>query len=131
MVLAVACCVLLLVGCAPRMIADGSTMSRTTNRAVHTKTVLKSGTAKRIVDAGTVLNSPIPHPDKSLLEPLPKIDCTFSGPVSNPITAEEKLRKLDYEQQCYRQAESIARDRLEQLQNSVARTTKAIGRRNR
>ena len=35
------------------------------------------------------------------------------------MTAEETRMKLDYEQQCYRQSELIARTRLQQLQKSV------------
>ncbi len=117
--LAAACCVLVLGGCAPRTIADGSRISRTTDRAVHAKTVLKSATAKKMVRPRT--KAPIPLADRSLLQPLPKPDCTFKGSVSNPITAEEMRMKLDYEQQCYRQSESIARERLQQLQDAVAR----------
>jgi hypothetical protein len=117
--LAAAFCVLALGGCAPRMIADGSRISRATDRAVHAKTVLKSGSTKKIVHART--KSPIPLADRSLLQPLPKPDCTFKGPLSNPITAEEMRMKLDYEQQCYRQSESIARERLQQLQDAVSR----------
>jgi hypothetical protein len=57
--------------------------------------------------------------DPALLRHQPKPDCAFRGPVSDPITAEETRQKLDYEQHCYRQAETIVRARLERLQNSV------------
>ena len=98
--------------------------ARTVSKA---RTVSQSRTANLMVHTGT-LKSPIPLSDRSLLEPQPSPDCTFKGPLSNPVTAEEMRMKLDYEQQCYRQAESIARDRLLQLQNSVEKTIKTEGR---
>jgi hypothetical protein len=122
-----ACCIAALGGCAPRPIVDGSTTSRTAHRPINAKTVLKSRTVKLTVVTRT-LKSPIPLPDRSLLEPHPKPDCTFRGPLSNPVTIEEMRMKLDYEQQCYRQSESITRDRLQQLQNSVDKTIKTEGR---
>jgi hypothetical protein len=43
--------------------------------------------------------------------------------------AELALRvKLEYERECYRQAEARVRDRLRQLQGSVGETIKAINR---
>jgi hypothetical protein len=39
--------------------------------------------------------------------------------------------KLDYEQQCYRQAGSITRERLKRLQEAVEEMTKALERRSR
>jgi hypothetical protein len=57
--------------------------------------------------------------NSALLRRQPEPDCAFRGPLSDPITAEETRQKLDYEQQCYRQAEIIVRARLEQLQGSV------------
>jgi hypothetical protein len=38
--------------------------------------------------------------------------------------------KLDYEQQCYRQSETIVRTRLQLLQNSVEAASKPASRRN-
>jgi hypothetical protein len=58
-------------------------------------------------------------PDPALLQRQPEPACGFRGPVSNPMTAEETRQKLDYEQQCYQASESIARGRLEQLQDYV------------
>ena len=54
----------------------------------------------------------------SPLEP----DCELKDP-----NADER-QKLDYERQCYRHAEIIARDRLRLLQASVRRTARAINR---
>ena len=72
----------------------------------------------------------IPRPDQSLLKPQPAPDCAFNGPLSNPPTAEETRVKLDYEQQCYRQSEMIARTRLGELQKSVEEATNPANRRN-
>jgi hypothetical protein len=55
-------------------------------------------------------------PNQSLLTPQPAPDCTFKG---SERTGEAKL---DYERQCYRHAEQIARARLQKLQGSVQRT---------
>jgi hypothetical protein len=92
-----ACCIIAgMVGCTP------VTMSRTAHNPVHARTVSKARTAslsriaKLTVDTGT-LKSPIPLPDRSLLEPQPNPDCMFKGSLSNPVTAEEMRMKLDYE----------------------------------
>ena len=39
--------------------------------------------------------------------------------------------KLDYEQQCYRQAEEIVRARLRELQDSIGETIRVIEQRKR
>jgi len=57
-----------------------------------------------------------------LLEPPPEPDCKFKDALSNPIAPEQMRMKLDYEQQCYRQAEEIVRTRLRQLQDSIGKT---------
>ena len=81
--------------------------------------------------ADMTLPSRIPLPDRSLLEPQPEPDCKFKDTLSNPITAEQMHMKLDYEQQCYRQAEEIVRTRLQQLQDSIGKTIRAIEQRRR
>ena len=129
-----ACCIVGLGGCMPGVIVEGSTMYRTAHTPVRARTVSKartvsqSRTANLMVHTGT-LKPPIPLPDRSLLEPQPSLDCTFKGPLSNPVTVEEMRMKLDYEQQCYRQAESNTRTRLQQLQNSISDATKSTSRR--
>ena len=98
-------------GCAPGPTAAGARMSSAAHSAPHGRPASK--TAIRL-------------PDPALLQRQPEPDCVFRGPLSNPITAEETRMKLDYEQQCYRQAEFIVRARLQQLQDSVDETIKAI-----
>jgi hypothetical protein len=87
-------------------------------------TALNPATPVRVASRG-----PIPLPDRALLERQGEPDCAFRGPVSSPATPEETRMKLDYEQQCYRQAESIVRSRLNQLQDSVDETVRAASQR--
>jgi len=87
--------------------------------------------AKHIKYAKAIARAPvsraeIPLPDRALLQHQPEPDCGFRGTVSSPITAEEILQKLDYEQQCYRQSESNARGRLHALQDAVEDTIRAV-----
>jgi hypothetical protein len=87
-----------------------------------------SGRALRLSRAGGTAGAesatPLPLPRRALLrrQPAPKCDFTTAEPNA------DELRKLDYERQCYRHAEMIARGRLELLQDSVARTIKAVKR---
>src|SRR5262245_64913775 len=69
-------------------------------------------------------------PDAALLEPQPPPQCDAKGkgasrkqPTPNGATQPDgddaALRKLDYQVQCYRHAEMIARHRLSKLQESL------------
>ena len=113
--LAAALCVVALGGCAPIATVQQGAKSSAPHAAPR--------------PVRTAQREPIPLPDQALLAPQPAPDCAFRGPVSNPSTAEETRMKLDYEQQCYRQAESLARGRLQQLQDSVQETIKAANSR--
>lgn len=53
--------------------------------------------------------------DAALLTPQPEPDCVFK--TDDPNATERQ--QLDYERQCYRHAEMIARNRLEMLQNAI------------
>ena len=64
----------------------------------------------------------VPLPSLALLAPQPEPDCEF--PTTD--SAADERQKLDYERQCYRHAEMIARARLRVLQRSVARTIRAV-----
>jgi len=101
-ILATALAAVTIGGCAPTLNAHGSRKSAKPVRQIET--ISKAAT-------------PLPHP--ALLRRQPEPDCAFRGPVSDPITAEETRQKLDYQQQCYRQAETIVRARLKQLQDSL------------
>jgi hypothetical protein len=78
----------------------------------------------------------IPVPDAALLQPqaVPKCEARGAGgktgqPAAAPEAgADAAAAKLDYERQCYRHAELIARNRLHTLQASVQETVKAIKR---
>jgi hypothetical protein len=79
----------------------------------------------RAASAGTFVHvarrshAPPSHATTShaLLAPLPEPDCTFKDTASG--NGDAVRMKLDYERQCYRQSEMIARERLRQLQTSV------------
>jgi hypothetical protein len=64
----------------------------------------------------------VPLPSPALLATQPEPDCEF--PTTE--TDADERQKLDYERQCYRHAEMIARARLRALQRSVARTIRAV-----
>ena len=108
---AVALCALALGGCATHPAAQSNA-----KYIKHTKPVARA----------PVSRPEIPLPDRALLQHQPEPDCGFRGTVSSPMTAEEILQKLDYEQQCYRQSESNVRGRLDALQDAVEDTIRAV-----
>ena len=63
-------------------------------------------------------------PALALVTPQSEPNCEFPKTDSES----DERQKLDYERQCYRQAEIIARTRLWVLQTSVAKTISAIKR---
>lgn len=94
------------------------------------------GRASRLAVLGTALlagcAADVPLPDSALLEQLQAPRCEYrkasskkeAGPASD--SGEDTRIKLDYERQCYRHAEMIARARLKNLQKSVSRTVLAL-----
>lgn len=96
------------------------------------------------VDAGGPEARRIPLPKPALLTRQPAPSCEYRAasldpssqrPAENPSAAtdsnatDQALRaKLDYERQCYRHAELIARSRLQDLQDAVQITAKAVKR---
>jgi hypothetical protein len=94
-------------------------------------------------DAAPLPETALLKPQPALLKPQPAPKCeaprearggggarVASAEAGKAIAVDEatRLRKLDYEAQCYRHAEMIARRRLGRLQESVqdmARTAKA------
>jgi hypothetical protein len=71
----------------------------------------------------TVARKSIPLPSRALLAPPAAPDCTYRAPAGS---TEDARVKLDYERQCYRHYEMIARQRLMLLQASVERTIRAV-----
>lgn len=71
----------------------------------------------------------IPLPDHALLEAQPAPKCEFkSAGGKTDKGGDTALMKLDFERQCYRHAEILARQRLGLLQASVDQTIKAVQR---
>jgi hypothetical protein len=66
----------------------------------------------------------VPLPVRALLIPSGEPDCELKTTDPNA----DDRQKLDYERQCYRHAEIIARDRVRHLQSSVRRMARAINR---
>jgi hypothetical protein len=59
-------------------------------------------------------------PDAALLAPQPAPDCEFKGTKVEAMDATELTRlKIEYERQCYQNAEKAARDRLSSLQGAL------------
>ena len=144
--LAATCCICALGGLAAPAVADQSVidlMNKTSaQKASAQKAVAQSAPAaqapapkpaarpKSTAKAPAKPSAPGPRAEEALLAPQGAPDCAFRGPVSSPITAEELRMKLDYEAQCYRQAEAIVRARLQQLQEALGKTIKASGQNN-
>jgi hypothetical protein len=76
----------------------------------------------RVADSRSRASASIPVPSRTQLSPQPEPDCDFKATGG---TTDDRQR-LDYERQCYRHAEIIARARLQRLQASVDRTVKAV-----
>lgn len=74
------------------------------------------------IAAWPIAKASIPLPVHALLIAPEEPDCEFKTTDPN---ADER-QKLDYERQCYRHAEIIARERLRLLQASVRRMARAI-----
>ena len=118
----VALCAVVLGGCATRP----ATQSQAKLQAKAQAKYVKPKPARMLT-----ARARIPLPDRTLLQRQPEPDCIFRGTISSPMTVEELRQKLDYEQQCYRQAEFIVRGRLQQLQDSVDETVRAVSQRDR
>jgi hypothetical protein len=91
------------------------------------RTAARSPTASGVTNTATSARSrtPIPQPARALLYPQPEPDCEFKTTEENV----DDRQKLDYERQCYRHAEMIARVRLQRLQGAVDNMIKAVMRR--
>jgi hypothetical protein len=63
----------------------------------------------------------VPMPDAALLKPQssPKCEARPEKTAGDGSSEAATLRRLDYEAQCYRHAEMIARARLSKLQRSI------------
>src|SRR5262245_49802566 len=72
----------------------------------------------------------VPMPDTALLKAQPAPKCeTRSAAAAGEGGEAARLKRLDYEVQCYRHAEMIARNRLGRLQDSVKESAKAAAKR--
>jgi hypothetical protein len=88
----------------------------------HARGPTVSGTPNTYRSVSSGSRTLLPLPDKALLGRLPEPDCKFK---TNEADTDDR-QKLDYERQCYRHAEFIARNRLLLLQGSVDKTIRAL-----
>lgn len=89
-----------------------STERRSQERSNQDKSIQDKSSSYRAVSA---------HPQahrlsRALVARQSAPDCEFAGPESDTVDADVWARlKLDYERHCYKQAEMLARKRLQQL----------------
>jgi hypothetical protein len=83
-------------------------------------------------DSSTPAPQPrIPLNDPDLLKRQAAPDCEFKSTVQADSELALRALKLDYEQQCYRQSESILRARMERLQDAANKTIESLSSRDR
>jgi hypothetical protein len=89
-------------------------------------------------DGSRPRNSIAPEPqsrillnDPDLLKRQTAPDCEFKSTVQADSELALRATKLDYEQQCYRQSESILRSRMERLQDAVTKIIESVNSRDR
>ncbi len=99
-------------------------------RRVNRKAGLIAAAAAGLLSACT---GELPLPESALLAQQPAPRCEYRGTKGDgaerkaDAPAEQAAQlKLDYERQCYRHAEMIARAKLRKLQKSVTRTMLAL-----
>ena len=74
---------------------------------------------RRVPETIRYVRPNIRRPDPALLAPQPTPDCEFKRPDLKTVDADEWTRlKVEYERQCYQDAEKAARERLVLLQTS-------------
>jgi len=104
-------------------VSAGNTTGR--YRSVHQKHTRPTETAAAIFQPASRLSILLPDPE--LLKRQPPPDCQFKPATSaDDDVALRTIMKLDYEQQCYRQSESITRSRMERLQDAVNKTIELL-----
>ena len=125
-------CSACLAGCATQQTITGSGPGTTHGVSAASKTISPRSTFTRSHRARTrfashkpATDASIPLPGPALLERQPAPDCEFRGNPSGNA-GEDARTRLDYQQQCYRQAEGIVRMRLDTLQDSVGETIRAV-----
>jgi hypothetical protein len=110
-------CALAVAGCARNPVQREFNPVRQEVRAAPVRAPAR---AHRYTEPRRYAEALIHRPDPSLLAPQPAPDCEFKRSSVNTVDPNEWARlKIDYERQCYQDAEKIARDRLRLLQASV------------
>jgi hypothetical protein len=106
-------------------VPSAAKVSGTTKESLPTTTVFRTANTSTSPRPSSLI--PIPLPDPALLIAQPEPDCE-SKDQQQPSQTEPQIdyvTKLDRDRTCYREAEKIARARLQLLQASVGETIKA------
>jgi hypothetical protein len=122
-ILAAALCAIAAASCAPAYTKPSIALPPDRHTARTVRPEKREVRITRVVPVKTVMpvQTAVPLPREELLSPMQEPDCQFPATETG-----DERQKLDYERQCYRQAEIIARTRLRLLQNSIEKTVKAI-----
>jgi hypothetical protein len=115
--ISVVICALAVAGCARHPVQREFNPVRQEVRAAPVRAPAR---AHRYTEPRRYAEPLIHRPDPSLLAPQPAPDCEFKRTDVGAVDPNEWARlKIDYERQCYQDAEKIARDRLRLLQASI------------
>jgi hypothetical protein len=116
MTVCVILCSLLTTGCAQKPAQHEFKSSERSVKAAPVRTAARTSRQSEQSFAGSLFW----RPDAALLAAHPAPDCEFDGSDVRAVDPNEWARlKIDYERQCYKDAEKTARERLTALQASI------------
>jgi hypothetical protein len=109
-------CALLAAGCAQQPAQRESKSVERSVKAAPVRAAVRTDRQPEKSFAGLLIRRPEP----ALLAPHPAPDCEFDGSNVRAVDPNEWARlKIDFERQCYKDAEKTARERLTALQASI------------
>ncbi len=109
-------CALLVTGCAQQPAQREAKSVERSVKAAPVRAAVRTDRQPETSFAGLLIRRPEP----ALLAKHPAPDCEFDGSNVRAVDPNEWARlKIDYERQCYKDAEKAARERLTALQASI------------
>jgi hypothetical protein len=122
---------LILAGCAQSTVTDAPETERVSRSTQSLERTSKH--PSKYVFKHAFKQAPAPASERSIALPEPELlvhqaapDCEFKSAVQTDNDLALRIIKLDYEQQCYRQSESILRARMERLQDAVSKAIQSL-----